>query len=35
MPVGGYADELEFAVEVAFPELPLQPIVETRTVDVR
>jgi len=31
---GGDAEELEFAVEVAFPELPLRPVVETRTVAV-
>ena len=31
---GGDADELEFAVEVVFPELPLAPVVETRTVRV-
>ncbi|MFB6152314.1 MAG: DEAD/DEAH box helicase [Haloarculaceae archaeon] len=31
---GGDADELEFAVEVAFPDLPLAPLVETRTVRV-
>jgi replicative superfamily II helicase len=31
---GGDTDELEFAVEVAFPDLPLHPVVETRTVDV-
>ena len=31
---GGDAEELEFAVEVTFPELPIRPIVETRTVVV-
>jgi len=31
---GGDADELTFAIEVAFPELPIQPVVETRTVEV-
>ena len=31
---GADADELELAVEVVFPELPLQPIRETRTVEV-
>jgi len=31
---GGDADELEFAVEVVFPELPLAPVVETRTVTI-
>jgi replicative superfamily II helicase len=31
---GGDPDELEFAVEVAFPELPLVPVRETRTVQV-
>jgi len=31
---GGDAEELTFAVEVSFPELPLQPVVETRTVTV-
>ncbi len=31
---GGDADELEFAVEVTFPELPLPPVVDTRTVRV-
>jgi replicative superfamily II helicase len=28
------ADELAYAVEVTFPELPLEPVVETRTVRV-
>jgi replicative superfamily II helicase len=32
---GGDAEQLEFAVEVVFPELPLQPVVESRTVAVR
>jgi len=32
---GGDADELELAVEVAFPELPVRPVVERRTVSVR
>ena len=31
---GGDADELTFAVEVAFSELPLHPHVDTRTVRV-
>jgi replicative superfamily II helicase len=31
---GADADALDLAVEVVFPELPLQPIVATRTVDV-
>jgi replicative superfamily II helicase len=31
---GGDPDELAFTVEVAFPELPLQPTVDTRTVRV-
>ncbi|PSQ06005.1 DEAD/DEAH box helicase [Halobacteriales archaeon QS_4_69_31] len=31
---GGDADRLEFAVEVAFPELPVHPTVETRTVRI-
>jgi replicative superfamily II helicase len=31
---GGTTDELEFAVRVAFPELPLQPVVHTRQVRV-
>ncbi|MFB6128893.1 MAG: helicase-related protein, partial [Halorhabdus sp.] len=31
---GGDADELTFRVEVAFAELPVQPVVETRTVAV-
>jgi len=31
---GGDADELTFAIEVAFSELPIQPVVETRTVEV-
>ncbi|WP_246988742.1 DEAD/DEAH box helicase [Halorientalis marina] len=31
---GGDAEELTFAVEVSYPELPLQPVVETRTVAV-
>jgi len=37
VPVGVFGaadDELEFAVEVAFPEYPLAPVVETRTVRV-
>ncbi|WP_101298106.1 DEAD/DEAH box helicase [Halegenticoccus soli] len=36
VPVGvfGAQDELEFAVEVAFPDLPLLPFVESRTVAV-
>ncbi|RQG94094.1 DEAD/DEAH box helicase [Natrarchaeobius chitinivorans] len=37
MPVGVFgadAEELEFAVSVAFPEEPLVPVVERRTVDV-
>jgi len=29
---GGDADEMEYAVEVAFPELPLAPVRESRTV---
>jgi replicative superfamily II helicase len=32
---GGDTDELEFAVHVAFPELPLEPVVRSRTVRVR
>ncbi len=32
---GGDAEALQFAVEVAFPELPLRPVVETRTVAVK
>jgi len=32
---GGDADELEFTVEVAFPDLPLVPVSESRTVPVR
>ncbi|WP_290816675.1 DEAD/DEAH box helicase [Halovivax sp.] len=38
VPVGVFgadADDLEFAVRVAFPDLPLHPVVATRTVDVR
>ncbi|WP_123536006.1 DEAD/DEAH box helicase [Halosimplex salinum] len=31
---GGDADELEYAIEIAFPDLPLHPIVETRSVRV-
>jgi replicative superfamily II helicase len=31
---GGDADALEFAVEVSFPDLPLQPVVDTRTVAI-
>jgi len=31
---GGDADELEFAVHVAFPDLPLAPVVRSRTVRV-
>jgi replicative superfamily II helicase len=31
---GGNADVLEYAIEVAFPELPLHPVVETRSVRV-
>jgi replicative superfamily II helicase len=31
---GGDADRLEFAVEVAFPELPVHPTVEARTVRI-
>jgi len=31
---GGDADELEFAVRVAFPDLPLAPTVRSRTVEV-
>ena len=31
---GGDADRLEFAVKVAFPELPVHPTVETRTVRI-
>jgi replicative superfamily II helicase len=31
---GGDADELRFTVEVAFPDLPVHPVVETRTVRV-
>jgi hypothetical protein len=31
---GGDADALEFAVEVHFPDLPLQPVVDTRTVAI-
>jgi len=31
---GGDADELEFAVRVAFPDLPLAPTVRSRTVGV-
>ena len=31
---GGDADELEFTVRVAFPELPLAPVVRSRTVRV-
>ena len=32
---GGSADQLEFAIHVVFPELRLDPIVDTRTVSVR
>jgi len=32
---GGDPDELEFRVEVAFADLPLHPVVETRTVQVQ
>jgi hypothetical protein len=32
---GGDAEQLTFAVEVSFPDLPLQPVVVTRTVEVR
>ena len=32
---GGETDELEFAVRVVFPELPLEPVVRTRTVRVQ
>ena len=31
---GGDADELTFRVEIAHPELPLEPVVETRSVTV-
>ena len=31
---GGDAEKLTFAVEVSYPELPLEPVVDTRTVDV-
>jgi hypothetical protein len=31
---GGDIDELEFAVRVTFPDLPIRPVVETRTVVV-
>ena len=31
---GGEVDELEFAVSVAFPDLPIRPTVETRIVSV-
>jgi len=31
---GGDADEMEFTVSVAFPELPLLPVEERRTVRV-
>jgi len=31
---GGDTDELEFAVRVSFPELPLSPVVRSRTVSV-
>jgi hypothetical protein len=31
---GGDTERLEFAVEVVFPELPVHPHVETRTVRV-
>ncbi len=37
LPVGVFgasADELEFAVHVCFPDLPLQPVVHTRSVSV-
>jgi len=32
---GGDPDELEFRVEVAFADLPLHPVTETRTVEVK
>ncbi len=32
---GADADELRFTVEVAFPDLPLAPITDNRTVTVR
>ena len=31
---GGDTDALTFAVEVTYPELPLEPVVDTRSVDV-
>jgi hypothetical protein len=31
---GGAADEMEFTVEVTFPEVPLAPVRESRTVTV-
>jgi hypothetical protein len=31
---GGAADEMVFTVEVTFPELPLAPVRESRTVTV-
>ncbi|WP_181685297.1 hypothetical protein [Halorhabdus salina] len=31
---GGDAEELAFRVEVAFPELPLCPVIATRSVDI-
>ena len=31
---GGNASELEYAIEVSFPDLPLHPVVETRSVSV-
>lgn len=31
---GGSTDELEFAVRISFPDLPLVPVVQTRTVTV-
>jgi D-aminopeptidase len=36
VPVGvfGTDDRLEFEIEVAFPDLPLAPVSETRTVAV-
>jgi len=38
LPVGVFGadtDELEFTVEVTFPDTPLAPITVSRTVDVR